>query len=357
MKDLRDFFALKDLVYQKDPYFIPQDEEMARFQMVHDKNACDGSRIFMECDPSVARLAGFYHPDRVIDGKRAAFFGYWESVERFESCRKLFKKFEAWALKQGAQRVYGPIDGSTFGRYRLRFPHDKIKQPFTGEPYNPPYYLKYMDWMGYKVAYEYCSLFSKNRLLGIAMTVLKSIKKPLPPNLRLQRLDAQMWNRSSDSIYKLLHEVFKNNFAYEPMNRVAFDRTITPVVARLVDPNISSLIVDECERKAVGICLAFPDYSELIRQGAGPSIKAGDVSWSQHAHLLKNPRILGKTFGVLPEYRHVGLYNQMMRHISKNADGLGAFVGCLAKIGNHSMKHIRAPHDVVKYGLYAKDLT
>ena len=59
-------------------------------------------------------------PEVVIDGVKAARFGHWETTEDLEADGLLMDAIEAWAKGQGAGVIYGPIDVTTYGTYRVR---------------------------------------------------------------------------------------------------------------------------------------------------------------------------------------------------------------------------------------------
>ena len=56
----------------------------------------------------------------VIGGVKAARFGHWETTEDLEADGLLMDAIEAWAKGQGAGVIYGPIDVTTYGTYRVR---------------------------------------------------------------------------------------------------------------------------------------------------------------------------------------------------------------------------------------------
>ena len=357
MTVMEDFLRVPKHVYEKDPFYIQEDRKKVLWQLSEQNEVFARNQVFLECSPKRGRLAGFYHDGQMVAGKRAGFFGFFESLEDKSFCRRIFQKFELWAKNQGAQVIFGPLDLTTYGRYRVRFAHKKIQRPFTGEPYNPYYYPQLLEDAGYKVYMDYYSLFSKSRYLALLMTKWKARKKPLPPNLTILPLSYDLWSSHTQEISNLLHEIFKNNFAYQKISFSVFKEQISKTVLRLMDPYTSFLVRDDRCGKIVAITISLPDYAKLSYQGALDPIKEGIIQYKTHRALLKKTRLLGKTFGVLEDYRKLGLYNHMMHQVAKNAKDYDTFVGCLARGGNQSMTGITAPHEKVRYGLYYKMLS
>ena len=353
MKSTDDFVILPNKIYADDPYYIPQDGNKVAWQLSDDNPEYAKTQVFIECDPGKARLAGFYRPDQIVEGKRSAFFGFWETMNDKEHCRKMFAKFESWAKEQGAERIFGPIDFNTYGKNRVRFPNKKILQPFTKEPYNPPYYPELLENCGYSVFNRYISFFAR-RMFFLGLMKLHNLKSRAPSFIEFRPLTAELWMQRIEEIYPLLHEIFKDNFAYQKIERKVFDANISTYVARILDPNLSILLIDTRNNRAAGICIALPDYSEITRQGHASPIPEDAISWEEHHSLLHKPRILGKTLGVLPEYRKLGLHNRMVEYVAVRGKGQGDLVGCLARVGNHSIISNLAIKEPVSYGLYVK---
>jgi hypothetical protein len=63
-------------------------------------------------------------------------------------------------VEQGAEAVYGPINFTTYGEYRIRL-NNFDKGALPGEPYNPPYYEALLEQLGYQFSQGYYSIFSE----------------------------------------------------------------------------------------------------------------------------------------------------------------------------------------------------
>ena len=133
------FVQLPHALYAGDPCWIPDEEHVLRasFSAANDWFA-RGCALAL-CVPGRARLAVFRAPDCRVDGRPAAFFGYFEAGDDAVAAGALLERASEWARAAGAEVLYGPVDFDTLGRYRLRTavePGGGL--PFPGEPYGRP---------------------------------------------------------------------------------------------------------------------------------------------------------------------------------------------------------------------------
>ena len=92
-----------------------------------------------------ARLAVFAPAGLRVDGERAGFFGFFESIGgegEGDEVSRLIGAVRAWGRRRGLSAMYGPIDFSTFGPYRLKLREEEGGLPFLSEPQNP---VRYAD--------------------------------------------------------------------------------------------------------------------------------------------------------------------------------------------------------------------
>src|SRR4051794_5000925 len=96
-----------------------------------------------------SELSRTFDADLRIDGEPVAFFGRWEPSSQDTA---LFTELETWARRIGARRVYGPIESSTLGLYRLQISDFDSPETFPGEPRNSPALPERLRGLGYEVA-------------------------------------------------------------------------------------------------------------------------------------------------------------------------------------------------------------
>ena len=149
------FVELPRAIYADDPLWIPEEDAGLQHAFSVGNPWFESGTAVTMCIPGRARLAVFRQQGRVIEGRQAAWFGFFESTADPGAAAVLLAEAGGWARAQGAEVLYGPIDFDTYGKYRLRTSAEPGGMPFPGEPYNPPYYDELLRRAGFGVAREY----------------------------------------------------------------------------------------------------------------------------------------------------------------------------------------------------------
>lgn len=323
------FFSIAQNVYANDKHWIQESEVQLQTLFSAEHRFFNGrNKVWLEVVDESTRLAGFYNPDQLIEGKRVAYFGYWETLNSFNDNVAVFDRFESWARQCGAEVIYGPINFNTFGLYRLRLTEHQNGY-FPGEPYNPEYYPELMTRLGYGVSKRFYSWFGPakgkvERAAGIMEPALKALKEQ---GIKFSPLTPAFWLSNLPEIFQNVDEIFKDNFAYSGISFEEFEKGFGKGFASRFC-HVSSVLAMGADNKIAGFFVAFPDYSPLLKQSAVHRLNAAELSYNQHFKLLENPLALGKSGGVSPAYRKSGLFSVMsylmMQWIQQNYTNGGA---------------------------------
>lgn len=354
------FLQLPQQLFANDPGWIPESPAAVRSAFDSANPWFDKNHAWLGVIPGVARLAGFCYPDMRIEGKPAAFFGYFDSLPDVKACRPLFAEMERWARSQGAQVVYGPINFSTFGDYRLRLDNFD-RAPFVGEPYNPEWYPVLVEQLGYQLSHQYSSeLMADTRvLLTDVGDKYADQARALSEDVRLQPLTSQVWSAHLDQLYPLVHTIFADNVAFTPIDEDRFRGAFTDAVTRQLCPQTSVIAFDQQDNIA-GFFLCYPDYAPLINQAGSGQYCAGTISFDAHAALLPRPRrLIAKTGGVAPAYRNRKLFSVLSASIALKCPGhYEQVVAATVREDNHS-RHFASRHcssGRTHYGLFSREI-
>ncbi len=348
------FLELPAAVYAGDPQWLGEDAAALQAQFSASNPWFRQGRAQAWVIPGQARLAGFIR-DQEVDGERAAFFGFWEGVNDVALHRELFQALRDWARAQGATRLYGPINFSTYGAYRLRL--DGFEDgAFPGEPWNPAYYPALLEQQGFTQRYGYLSTFASTEAVvaGVGADWLR-VKPRLEAVLSLEAMTPEFWLENLDELYGFVDQVFGGNFAYTPLTLAEFRDACGEAFARRFCP-LSSVLARAHDGRIAGFFLVYPDYAPLLRQGEPERIAYADITYRDHAERLPRPRLaLAKTGGVHPDFRALGLFTAMSCELSLRAQGLyEELAGTLVREDNNSrqfaLRHGRSRQH--RYGLY-----
>jgi L-amino acid N-acyltransferase YncA len=163
--------------------------------------------------------------------------------------------------KRGCNVAIGPIDGSTWRRYRL-ISESCGERIFSLEPVNPLSWNKHFTDAGYQVVKTYES--SINRELDLRDPDSKSLKAKLQrQGVKLRSLNAKNIDEDLEGIFRVTMEAMQNNFLFSPIDRASFLKEQTRLTS-LADPEL--VVVAEKAGNIVGYLFAYPDQNSAAFQ-------------------------------------------------------------------------------------------
>ena len=247
----------------------------------------------------VARLSVQAREDLTGAPGRSGIVGHYEALDRDSgvalleaACREL--------AGIGVARVLGPMNGSTWARYRLALPArpgDPVFEPpfFAAEPRNPFDYPEHFDAAGFHVVARY-----ESRLDDLATDAPDAgavAARVARAGFSLRPIDLEHFEVELDVLFALSLEAFAENPYYSPIEAGAFHAMYEPLRARM-DPEFVQVAMDS-DGRPCGYLFAFPD----------PAATANASS----------TRLIAKTVAVAPQARGHGLANYMLDRIRQAA--------------------------------------
>jgi GNAT superfamily N-acetyltransferase len=273
-------------------------------------------------DRPVARLTY-----RIANGLRNApettgVVGHYEAEEDEAGVALLERAVEALA-GDDAPFVVGPMDGTTWGRYRLALPTPEAGDPapFLTEPVNPPEYAAQFEAAGFRAVEHYVSRLIPE-LDALADRTAESRDQLAAGGWAITPLDPARFGTVLDELYDLSIVAFADNPYYSRISRAEFRETYRPVRSFL-DPDLVVLARD-AENRLGGFVFAFPD---LIDPAGRPT------------------RVVVKSLAVDPAARGAGIGSLLVHEIHRRA----ADKGYEAAI--HALMHVDNPsHRISEHG-------
>jgi len=283
---------------------------------------------------SCAIWAGSLPP---IDGKRAGCIGRFECTDDAAATAVLDSAC-AWLRREGYQLAVGPMDGTTWHRYR--FATESSEEPaFPMEPTNPPQWPEFWKHAGFTALATYHS--SLNQELTAQDPLLEAASaQARAAGLSLRSLNTSEFERELRAIFELSLNAFANNYLYSPIAWEEFAGMYAGMQG-LLDPRLVLLCDDPSQPGALaGYIMAFPNLHE------------------QH---LKTPRrtLILKSMAVHSRWRSVRLGTWLIAQAQENARALGMSRAIFAlmhddnhsaRIGKHYSRVIR------RYTLFVREL-
>jgi len=270
----------------------------------------------------VGRIAGIL--DRLHNqthDDRAAFFGFFESVDDATVANALFEAVRAWAVDLGMERLLGPMNPTTNDECGL------LVDGFDSPPvfmmtYNPRYYVGLVEGGGFRKAkdlYAYDFDLANTPMSRFERIWSKFQKRE--PHIRVEPVRKKTLERQLAQIQRVYNEAWEKNWGFVPMT----DAEIQFMAARLkplLTEGLTQIALDG--DRPVGFLLASPDFNEAFRPLRGKLLSPGICKALPYLLQWKTPkycRVL--TLGVSPGYRGRGIEAAMLTHGLRTGFRLG----------------------------------
>lgn len=230
------------------------------------------------------------------------FVGWYEAVSG-EAGAAILRAAKEELFGRGAARVVGPLNGSTWARYRIALPVEgdlAASPPFLTEPQNPAGYAEHFAAAGFRPHLEYESRLV--RTPGDEGEEPGPVPLPDGGAVEIRTLDLARYDEELRAIFEVSVEAFPANPFYTEIPFAAF-AAMYERMRPLLDPELVWLAWSP-EGRLLGYVFAFADAL-----GGGTP-----------------PRIVLKTLATSPAARRLGLGRALTRRIHRVAAGRGAEV-------------------------------
>ncbi len=361
-----DFLDLREKIYCRDSMEIPEDRAAITAQFSASNPWLAHNEAASMCVEGQARTAVFAPGSLLIEGKRACFFGFFESLDPpgdAEATQAVLAQAESWARKRGAESLFGPINFSTYNNYRIRLDAEPGAITFPGEPYNPGYYRELLEVCGYSLHQGYRTQIAPIAHLDQARSAREACRTAIETQgFTIQPLSHDKWLSSIDEFQLLVESTFRQNFAYTPMSRAMFSQVCGPSFIQKADPEVSVVCLGPGGEIA-GFFLVYPHYGPLVTRSAGNRrlpVDALDFAthWPQ-LQSLGHKVAIAKTVGVHPAFRRKGIMDAMsLAALDQGEKRYERWFGALIRDDNPSRNFGDSWETAGRtYGLFSKCLT
>ena len=259
-------------------------------------SAPDATWGVFDGDAVVARSSAWWSGTPQLEGERVGVVGHF-GASCANSARDVLDSACDALYDAGATVAIGPMDGSTWRRYRLVT--DRASEPpFLLEPTNPAHWPEWFRDAGWRVHARYHSAVNED-LSRVDDTVAAKADRLAIRGVTIRDMDLARANDELRSLHAVAATAFHGSHLYTPLSADDFVRLYQPVLP-CVDPRLVSIA--EHEGRAVGFCFCVPNVLESAR---GESARSAVL----------------KTFAVLPGY--TGLGGVLAAHTNAAAQKLG----------------------------------
>jgi GNAT superfamily N-acetyltransferase len=306
---VRRFVRLPFRIYAHDPQWVPpilieHEEQLDRKRHPFYGHSEADFFVAVRDGQDVGRIAALenrrFNQHHAV---RTAQFYYFESTDDQEVAGALFERVFEWAHSRGLDTLIGPKGFGPLDGFGVLIDGFEGRQMTTMMNYNPPYYPRLIEELGFTKEVDFVSCFADSegfhfpdRLYRIAERVQQR------GTLRVQRFrtirELKSW---APRIGEAYNKTFVHNWEYYPLT----DREIAYVVAKLetiADPRLIKIIVHHDD--VVGFLLAFPDISAAVRRSRGRLFPLGLIDIL--IEMRRTKWIAINAAGILPEFQGRG---------------------------------------------------
>ena len=194
-------------------------------------------------------------------GDDTAYFGFFECVKNRKIAKFLFGQAENFCRKKGYKRLLGPVDASFWLKYRLKINRFDAA-PYTGEPYNKPYYYRLFLDNGFRVKEHYTS----NDYRAIDESYVNEkyearYREFVGKSYRIKSPKPEDFDKILDAVYDMITELYSDFPVYKQVSREDF-REIFGNYKMIMDMSMTKIAY--CQGKPVGFYISVPDYGNSV---------------------------------------------------------------------------------------------
>jgi GNAT superfamily N-acetyltransferase len=300
--------------------------------MVH-QHAPDALLMSLDQGRLLGRASLWWRQVPELTGERVGLIGHYAVQDGRAAATILDEACRALAA-QGCSVTVGPMDGSTWRRYRLLTERGDTP-PFFLEPDNPDDWPLHFEAAGFRALAQYYSSINEDNARCKDRSAL--IARLAQRGYVLRALAGHDLDAELRRLWQLTSEAFRDNFLYVPISEAEFLELYTPLLTQL---NPELVVIVEHQTVPVAFCLALPD---LLQARCGVPIDT----------------VIFKSIAVAQGHRGKGLAAAMLAQINRTARTLGMHrtIHALMHEDNAS-RLLDKPlmRDFRRYTLYARPL-
>lgn len=322
------FLLLPKIIYDKNT--ITQNEAEER-KILNGTHALSGdfelhSFLLYDSSEPVGRfIITFY------DGDDDAYLGYFECIDSRQAAKTLFDYAKGFSRRHGKKRLIGPYDASFWIKYRLKT--NNFGVPYTGEPYNKPYYYQLFLDNGFDVLKHYVShIFPK---MPTDKPLVNSFDERYEDFINKGYVFKSPCSKDIDKMmcesYEMLVNLYCDFPGYKHISREQFIAMFS-YMKYITDKDMLKMVY--CNNEPVGFFIILPDYSNRLYKSK--------LSLKDYAEVLLKRRHSNKYvwmyLGVRPGHSGLGkaLYNSELREQCRKK---ASFICALIKDGNVNINY------------------
>lgn len=310
-KEMDDFVHLPLKLYKGNPYYVPDMLSDVRNSLNPKKNI---GLAYADVQPFVAYrgeepvgriVAVISHKSNEIWNRKNVRFSLVEFIDDEEVANALMDAVADFGRQHGMDTVEGPMGITDFDKEGMLI-EDFEKGGTFMEIWNPEYYPKHMERMGFGKAADWLQI-----RIDVPQTVPSRYKRVADYarqefGLRIVHKTAKdIYNGYGQKVFKLFNEAYAPLFGFAPFSEEQIDEYCHAYVP-LLDFSLIPFI-ETPEGELVGAAVLTRDFSEGLRKSKGKLLPFGWYHLIKALKLTKSPKAQLMLIGVKPEMQGMGV--------------------------------------------------
>lgn len=299
-------------LYRNSPYWVPPLRMDVKHTLHPRKNPFfehGEIQLFLATNNSgktvgrIAAIVNGMHLKKYDDG--VGFFGFFECVEDFEVARRLVEAAEAWLGERGFSGMRGPTNPS-MNEVSGLLVDGFDRQPSILMPYNPLYYVEYLERLGFTRAMTMWAYFVHAKY-GAFEKLWRGRDLILTryPDLNVRKIDMSRFLDDAKCIVSIYNEAWSENWGHVPMTDREF-RKLAKDMKQVVEPDLVVIIEDK--GRPIAFALSLPNLNQALRHVSnGRLFPTGLMQILLRSKFGGVHEVRTALMGVRKEYRAKGL--------------------------------------------------
>ena len=315
--DLARFFDVADSIYAGDPNWVaPLRSDVAKvFQDENPFFRHGEIQLFLALrgEKAVGRIAAILDRNHnSFHGERAAFFGFFESIDDPEVAGKLLEAAAGWGRERKMAILRGPTNPTLNDEAGL------LVDGFDSPPvlmmtYNPRSYAALIEGQGFRKAKDLLAYWFplEEKPLERLSRVAERFRRR-EPDVVVRNVSKGGLAEALPKIREVYNKAWEKNWGFVPMTPEEMDFMAKRLKPLLVE---ELLWLAEVRRpdgtlEPIGFMLMLPDYNRAIAETGGRLLPFGWLKFLLATRNIRTVRVL--TLGIQKEYRLRGIQSIMM---------------------------------------------
>ncbi len=352
------FLAVARRLNASDPAWVPALEAVVARELAGKDafGAYGRMRLFLctSDGEDVGRAAAIVNPRlHGLAGAPVGQIGYFECIDDLAAAGVLFEEASAWLHEEGAEKVWGPMNG---GAHRL---HRSLvdgfdRAPFLFEPRNPPHHPRLWHAHGFRVIHRWSTYEA----------TLPQLKKGLFEELGMERAMKRVGKRFEISaplmgdrattlprLHALLDAFWEGHVGYAPLSLEEFGEAFGGALAVMPDWCLG-ISVESATKKDAACAFMYPDWIEEARA------LDGDASgWGRWMSGPTPRRIVLHTLAAVEEARRAGAAHFILYNSFPYLERAGITAATIAMVTEEMRIFDRVASPTRRYALFGKVIT